>query len=206
MHTNEAIMAWLNMVSICSIKIHSTTNLQETVNIIVMPDQNGVHSIEWSNDGQLLAATSAQGSIFVFVTKLQSLYAVAPPRIAVLSSIAEVCIYNYSTEKIRTPLNAVQLEIEPSFIGIGPYYLACGMNNHVWFYDLGRSMTDTPMLLGDREYMAEITEVKLNAMYCAVLCGGKIMLHAVRTLICQLEIDTSLMDILFVCRLKHRIR
>lgn len=27
--------------------------------------------------------------------------------------------------------------------------------------------------------MAEITEVKLNAVYCAVLCGGQVMLHSV---------------------------
>lgn len=163
-----------------SVKIHSTLNLQETVNIITMPDQNGVQNIEWSNDGQLLAASTLQGSIYVFVTKLHALCAVSPPRIALLSSIAEVTIYNYTADKVRTPLNVVQLEIEPSFIAIGPYYLACGMNNHVWFYDLGRALTENPMLLGDREYMAEINEVKLNAMYCAVLCGGRIMLHAVR--------------------------
>lgn len=168
-----------NFNSYYSIKIHSTANLQETVNILTMPDQSGVHGIEWSNDGQLLAATTVQGSIYVFVTKLHSLCAVSPPRIALLSSIAEVTIYNYSADKVKTPLNVVQLEIEPSFIAIGPYYLACGMNNHVWFYDLGRTLAENPMLLGDREYMAEINEVKLNSMYCAVLCGGRVMLHAV---------------------------
>lgn len=76
--------------------------------------------------------------------------------------------------------NVVSLEIEPSFLAIGPHHLACGMNNHVWFYDLGRSAGDSPYLLGDREYMAEISEVKLNAVYCAVLCGGQVMLHSVR--------------------------
>ena len=165
--------------NLSSIKIHATNNLQETVNILTIPDQSGAKTIEWSSDGQLLAATTSQGSIYVFVTKLHSLCAVSPPRVAVLSSIAEVSIYNYSADKVRSPLNAVQLEIEPSFLAIGPYYLACGMNNHVWFYDLGRALTDQPMLLGDREYMAEISEVRLNAMYCAVLCGGKVMLHAV---------------------------
>lgn len=82
---------------------------------------------------------------------------------------------------MKSSPNEVQLEIEPSFISVGPYHLACGMNNHVWFYDLGRSLADTPMLLGDREYMAEIKEVKLNALFCAVLCGGHIMLHSIES-------------------------
>ena len=28
-------------------------------------------------------------------------------------------------------------EVEPSFIGIGPYHVAVGMNNMAWFYKLG---------------------------------------------------------------------
>lgn len=74
----------------------------------------------------------------------------------------------------------MQLEIEPSFLAIGPFHLVCGMNNHVWFYDLGRSLSDAPILLGDREYLAEIKDVRINALHCAVLCGGQLMLHPVR--------------------------
>ena len=29
---------------------------------------------------------------------------------------------------------AVVVDVEPSFIGLGPYHLAVGMNNHAWFY------------------------------------------------------------------------
>lgn len=53
------------------------------------------------------------------------------------------------------------------------------MNNHIWFYDLGRSLTDNPLMLGDREYMSEVKQIQLNTDYCAVLCGGQIMLHQV---------------------------
>lgn len=53
------------------------------------------------------------------------------------------------------------------------------MNNHIWFYDLGKKKTDTAFLLGDREYMAEVNNVQLNEDFCAVLCGGHIMLHTV---------------------------
>lgn len=177
-----AISKELELVASCgdnNVKIHSMSNLQETVKILTLPDQAGLRHIGWSADGQLLAVTSTQGAISVFVTKLQSIYATSPPRIALLSSLAEVAIYHYSPEKTKTVPTMVTLEIEPTFMAIGPYNLACGMNNRVWFYDLGRSITESPVMLGDREYMAEVKQLQLNTDYCAVLCGSQIMLHSV---------------------------
>lgn len=156
------------------------SNLQETVKILTLHDQAGLKNIEWSSDGQLLGVTTSQGAICVFVTKLHSLYAISPPRIALLSSLAEVAIHHYAPDKVKSSPTTIALEIEPSFLAVGPYHLACGMNNHVWFYDLGRTLSDSPLLLGDREYMSEIKEVALSSDYCAVLCGGQIMLHSVR--------------------------
>lgn len=175
-----AVSKELELVASCgdnNVKIHAESNLQETIRIITLPD--GLKNVDWSSDGQLLAVTSNQGAISVFVTKLQSIYAVSPPRIALLSSLAEVSIYHYTPEKIKTLPTMVTLEIEPTFLAIGSYHLACGMNNRIWFYDLGRSVTDTPILLGDREYMAEVKQIELNTDYCAVLCGSQIMLHPV---------------------------
>ncbi len=34
---------------------------------------------------------------------------------------------------------AVAVEVEPSFIAVGPYHVAVGMNNRAWFYALGDS-------------------------------------------------------------------
>lgn len=34
---------------------------------------------------------------------------------------------------------AVAVEVEPSFIAVGPYHVAVGMNNRAWFYTLGES-------------------------------------------------------------------
>lgn len=161
------------------IKIHATGNLQETVNILTMPDQSGVKGMDWSVDGQLIATSTAQGSVYVFVTKLVTLCAASFPRIVVLSSLAEATIYNYAAEKVKTPVSTVEMDIEPAVIGVGPYHFACAMNSHAWFYDLGRSINDNPVLLGDREYMAEITDIKMNALYCAALCSGRVLLHPV---------------------------
>lgn len=166
-------------VLIFRIKIHATGNLQETVNILTIPDQSGVKSMDWSVDGQLIAASTVHGSVYVFVTKLYSLCAVSFPRMVLLSSLAEVTVFSYAMDKIKTPVNVIPLEIEPSIIAIGPYHFACGMNNHAWFYDLDHSMDDSPVMLGDREYMNEISDLKLNALYCAALCSGRVLLHPV---------------------------
>uniref|UniRef100_A0A182PEV0 Uncharacterized protein n=1 Tax=Anopheles epiroticus TaxID=199890 RepID=A0A182PEV0_9DIPT len=181
-----AVCKELELIASCgdnNVKIHSMTNLQETVKILSLPDQAALKHVEWSADGQLLGVTTSQGAICVFVTKLHALYAVAPPRIALLSSLAEIAIYHYTADRQKSPPVLITLEIEPSFLTIGPYHMACGMNNHVWFYDLGRTLTDTPLLLGDREYMSEIKQVVLSSEYCAVLCGGQIMLHTLGNIV-----------------------
>ncbi|XP_062563462.1 WD repeat-containing protein 19 [Armigeres subalbatus] len=179
-----AVCKELEFIASCgdnNIKIHSMSNLQETIKILTLHDQAALKNIEWSSDGQLLGVTTSQGTICVFVTKLHSLYAISPPRIALLSSLAEVAIYHYAPDKIKSAPVTIALEVEPSFLAVGPYHMACGMNNHVWFYDLGRTLNDNPLLLGDREYMSEIKEVALSSEYCAVLCGGQIMLHSIET-------------------------
>lgn len=85
----------------------------------------------------------------------------------------------------KAPLQ-ITLEIEPSFLSLGPYHLAAGMNNHAWFYDFTRASprTDkTPVLVSDREYLGAVVSMKLNAEYASVLYDGKIQLHMVNILL-----------------------
>ncbi|GAB0091086.1 WD repeat-containing protein 19 [Sergentomyia squamirostris] len=182
--TGLAVSSTLRMVASCgdnTIKVHAMGNLQETAKILQLPDHTAARGIDWSADGQLLAVTTAQGGLCVFVTQLHSLSAVCTPRVALLSSLAEVTIYSCNPERVKSPPAVVNLEVEPSFIGLGPKHLACGMNNHVWFYDLGRSLRDGALLLGDREYMSEVKVVQLTADFCGVLCGRHAMLHPIES-------------------------
>ena len=43
--------------------------------------------------------------------------------------------------------------------------LLTGMNNRAWFYLLGEANVD---LLKDREYLGTVTNMQINADYCAV--------------------------------------
>lgn len=41
----------------------------------------------------------------------------------------------------------VSVEVEPSFVAIGVYHLAVGMNNRAWFYALGENSKHNLVLL-----------------------------------------------------------
>ncbi|TMW48796.1 hypothetical protein DOY81_006124 [Sarcophaga bullata] len=174
----------LEIVASCgddNIKIHSITNLHETEKIITVPDHSGVQMIDWSSDGQLLSVTTMSGSVFIYVTKLPCLYAVSAPRIAILSSLAEVSIYVYSPDKPKPLPYRQSLETEPNILAIGPYHLASCVDRHVWFYDLGKTLGDQPQLLSERDFSQTIVDIKLNADYCAVLCPPQLILQAIVT-------------------------
>lgn len=86
----------------------------------------------------------------------------------------------------RKPI-PVNLQVEPTFMGVGPYHLVAGMNNNAWFYDLTKSQPDSedsPLKLKVKQYTGAVSNIKLNAEYASVLFDGKIQLHLVRYFIC----------------------
>lgn len=166
-----------------SVKIHSIdpeTGRLEEGSGKVLTSNEPIQSLRWNDDGQLLAIATTQGGICVFVTQLNGLHSSCWPNVALLSNLSEVSVYKCRNDlqqperKILSRLPAiVTLNIEPAFISVGPRHLACGLNNHVAFYDL-RHRNDSnvhPLHVGNREYMTEVIQVKLNKDYCAVLCS-----------------------------------
>ncbi|XP_033151468.1 WD repeat-containing protein 19 isoform X1 [Drosophila mauritiana] len=181
--TGLAYCPTLDIVASCgddsSIKIHSITNLQETERIITVPDHAGVQMIDWSPDGQLLAVTTNHGTVYIYVTKLPHLFAVSAPRIVLLSSLAEVSIYVYAPDKTKSLPFRLPLEGEPTFMAVGPYNFATGIEKHVWFYDLGKSLGEEPRPLSERDFPRSVESMKLNADYCAALCPPQLILQAI---------------------------
>lgn len=135
--------------------------------------------IDWSPDGQLLAVTTSGGTVYTYVTKLPHLFAVSAPRLVMLSSLAEVSIYVYAPDKSKSLPFRLPLETEPTFLAIGPYNFAAGLDKHVWFYDLGKSLGDEPRPLSERDLPHDIAAMKLNADYCAALCPPQLILQAI---------------------------
>ena len=86
--------------------------------------------IKWTEDGQLLAVTTTQGAVHVYLTKLPILGDSMETQVAHLTSLREITI---TDEVNKTPPMKVPTLVEPNFIALGPYHLACGMNNRVWF-------------------------------------------------------------------------
>ncbi|KAF7280794.1 hypothetical protein GWI33_005520 [Rhynchophorus ferrugineus] len=183
--TDIAICETIGKAASCgdsNVKIHDLSNLQETSSVLNLPQESGLERIAWSYDGQLLAVMTRGGSVNVYVSHMQLLTAVCPPRIAILSSLTEISLYSYSSDKGKLKPILVNLDTEPSFIAVGQYHLAAGMNNRVWFYDLTKQQPgseDMPLSLKDRQYLGAITSVKLNPEYASVLFEGKIQLHMI---------------------------
>lgn len=79
---------------------------------------------------------------------------------------------------------SITTEMEPSFLGIGPYHLAVGMNNRVWYYKINTSDSTklSTTLLGDKEYLGSIKNICINGEFIAVLFEGRLQIHTVSVL------------------------
>ncbi|KAK5643690.1 hypothetical protein RI129_007535 [Pyrocoelia pectoralis] len=171
-----------------TVKIHDITNLNETSSVLALTQESGIEQIGWSIDGQLLAVGTRNGSLNVYVSDMPILSAVCGSKIAILSSLTEVTLYTFKTDKTKWSPTQIVIETEPSFMAVGPYHLATGMNNRAWFYDLTKSQTrieDAPLLLRDRQYLGVVTSIYLNVEYASVLYEGKVQLHMIE----QPEVD-----------------
>jgi len=76
-------------------------NLQETVGVLTLEGEVSVEQIGWSQDGQLLAASTRNGNIRIFLTRLTQLSASFGTHIALLSSLNEVTLYDCHFDKVR---------------------------------------------------------------------------------------------------------
>ncbi|XP_067993676.1 WD repeat-containing protein 19 isoform X2 [Melanerpes formicivorus] len=174
-----AISQSLNKAASCGdncIKIHDLSDLRQMYAIINLDDENkGVDQVAWTDDGQLLAVSTRRGSLHIFLTKLPILGDSCGTRIAYLTSLLEVTIANHVEQE--QPVT-VSVEVEPSFVAIGVYHLAVGMNNRAWFYGLGETNVKK---LKDVEYLGTVASMHLNSDYAAALFEGKVQLHMIES-------------------------
>ncbi|XP_071847434.1 WD repeat-containing protein 19-like isoform X2 [Apostichopus japonicus] len=177
--TGIAISLSLNKAASCgdnTVRIHDLSELKEIYSIITIEDATkGLGGLSWTEDGQLLAVSTQQGSLHVFLTKLPILGDACSTRLAYLTSLLEVTVVNQVEQEPAIP---IEIEVEPTFLSLGQFHLVVGMNNRAWFYLLGDK---GPEKLKDREYLGTITSMSLNADYAAVLMENKVQLHLIES-------------------------
>lgn len=164
------------------VKIHDVANLQETLGVITLTQEMAVERVAWSADGQLLAVCTRNGSLNVYVQQMPLLTAVCGPRIAILSSLTEVSLYNFTADKNKLTPIPIALETEPHTLTVGPYHLASAMNNMAWYCDLTRPQpgsADAPLMLRERQYLGNVQSMRMNAEYVSVLFDGRIQMHMI---------------------------
>ncbi|XP_078534454.1 WD repeat-containing protein 19 isoform X1 [Lissotriton helveticus] len=177
--TSISISQALNKAASCGdscIKIHDLSELKEMYAIINLDDETkGLDWLSWTDDGQLLAVSTQRGSLHVFLTKLPVLGDTCGTKIAYLTSLLEVTVANYIEGE--QPIT-VSVEVEPSFVAVGPFHMAVGMNNRAWFYALADNGVET---LKDVEYLGTVASMCLNSDYAAALFEGKVQLHVIES-------------------------
>lgn len=156
------------------VKIHDLSEFKEMYAIITLEDERSLDRIEWSDDGQLLAVTTPKGSLYVYLSRLPMLASLHHTRIAHLTSLLEVTIEDHVNGEAPV---TIAVEVEPAFLGIGPFHIGVGMNNHAWFYALGDKGPE--LLKETREYLGTVRSMYLNADYAAVSFEGKVQLHMI---------------------------
>uniref|UniRef100_A0A669CGS2 WD repeat domain 19 n=1 Tax=Oreochromis niloticus TaxID=8128 RepID=A0A669CGS2_ORENI len=175
-----AISTAVNKCASCgdnSIIIHELSDRKDISRIIQLHDENkGLDQLSWTDDGQLLALSTQRGTLHVFLTKLPILGDSYGTRLAYLTSLLEVTVCNQVDEE--SPVT-IEVEVEPTFIAVGPCHVAVGMNNRAWFYALADQEPGVYICLKDIEYLGTIASMCLNSDYAAALFEGKVQLHVI---------------------------
>lgn len=74
--------------------------MPETVAVVHIEDDEAIEKLAWSEDGQLLAAATSYGSVFVYLSKLPMLASANTNFICVLTTLSQVTIYLFTTERV----------------------------------------------------------------------------------------------------------
>jgi len=74
-------------------------------------------------------------------------------------------------------------DIEPTFLTLGLFHFAVGINNSIWYYRWKNPGMEGKMQIVSqackREYFGTIKQVVMNDIWTAVLSEGKVTLHMI---------------------------
>ncbi|XP_050433820.1 WD repeat-containing protein 19 [Adelges cooleyi] len=169
-----------------TIKVHEIGKLQETTAVLSVEETSVLDHVTWSEDGRLLAATTSDGCVHLYLGALPMLSASFNNCVAFLTSLNKITIhYSYPDKNQPTDIISVMAEMEPTILGIGPFNLAVGMNNTVWYYQINTNEPNklSTTLIGDQEYLKSVKSICLNAEFVSVLFEGRLQLHTIDSVV-----------------------
>ncbi|ORX55502.1 hypothetical protein BCR36DRAFT_581508 [Piromyces finnis] len=193
--SNLIINYSINKVATCGddmIKIYELSDLKETCETITLDNDTGkLYSLEWSDDGQFIAATTRNGNVYVYLYKLPFLGSTYGTTLAYLTSLQEITLIDQSKTTMAAndqipPSMKIKVDIEPSLLVVGERHLVVGVNNQVLFYSLLGRINDNSYKneansensYTQYEYLAPIKRLLLNRNYVAgLLTNGKLQIH-----------------------------
>ena len=100
--------------------------------IEIMKNCGKITRLHWTKDGSILTITTATGYFMGFLTVIPSLYAAWDKYAATLSSLTEVSVIDCPQNNML--IAKAELDIEPTFLEMGPSHFAVGINNQVSYY------------------------------------------------------------------------
>ena len=130
----------------------------------------------WTADGQVLAVATETGDIFGILARLPFVSGTYGGTLVHLTSLQEISVVNVLGE---SKTHVIEIDTEPSFVGVGVSHIAVGIYNEVWFYRLGTMSGSKSLLVSKKEYMGSVTEIHLNARCAAALIDGRLHVHSV---------------------------
>lgn len=153
--TDVCISEVLNKAASCgddSVKIHDLTDPSDIYGIIKLEDDAGqLDKMAWSNDGQLLTVTTLTGTVYTYLTKLPVLGSTFSTKICHLTALQELAVADVGDASL--PHSRFAIPVEPSFIGIGPFHAAAGLNNRAWFFEIREDGASVPISQRPKEYL-----------------------------------------------------
>ncbi|VDN53040.1 unnamed protein product [Dracunculus medinensis] len=159
------------------LKIRELNQLEEINGLYNIEEESKeLYKIGTTEDGQFVAISSTSGTLQVFLAKIPILGAVYNEFMAILSSLNEITIIREG-EKVAT----INIELEPTVIGVGPLNVAIAMNNRAWFYEMneGSQNLDSAVVY-EFEYISTINAMKMNYEFAVAKLDGRAQLHKMK--------------------------
>jgi len=108
--------------------------------------------------------TTSNGYFVGFLTVIPSLFSAHETHVALLSSLTEVSVIDCS--KNNQIITKVGLEIEPTFLRMGPAHFCVGINSTITYY---KWLSSKAKVVCKRDYFSSIKAVCMNELWTAVL-------------------------------------